>query len=219
MHRTNAVVLINPNTSATTTDMMAAMLREQLAARRDLEVRAVTAAHGPGMIVTADALRAAAAEVLAAALRTGTEGTAVFVVGAFGDPGIEELRAAAPVPVVGIGEAALLEAADTRFGVVTTTPGLVQAIADRIDALGLADRCVGIRCTEGDPRDLAGRPDLQSERLAAAVDLSAGRDGAGKVVIGGGPLTESGRVLAGRSAVPLVVPVAAAGRRVRQLLG
>ncbi|MBC9712904.1 hypothetical protein H9Y04_10015 [Streptomyces sp. TRM66268-LWL] len=215
--------------------MMAAVVREELGG---FAVRAVTAVRGPGMIVSADELRAAAEEVVAAALRTGIEGVAAFVVGAFGDPGVEELRAvlsgaeagprsvqpgAEPVPVpvlvVGIGEAALLEAADTAFGVVTTTPELVEATAARVEALGLTDRCTGIRCTEGDPHELAGMPDVQRERLAAAVELCARRDGARQVVIGGGPLTEAAALLDGRCAVPLIVPVAAACRRVRRVLG
>ncbi|WP_327352424.1 aspartate/glutamate racemase family protein [Streptomyces sp. NBC_01304] len=219
MHGKRTVVLINPNTSPDTTAMLAAAARTAFGSRGAFEVRAVTAAAGPRMIVTPEELRASAAQVLAAALRAGPQGVAAFVVGAFGDPGVEELRTVVPVPVVGIGEAALVEAAHTRFGVVTTTPALARPIAARIEVLGLADRCTGVRCTEGDPETLSSRPDILRERLAAAVESSVVRDGAHAVVIGGGPLTRAGAALQERFAVPVIVPVAAACRRIEQLLG
>ncbi|MEV7792017.1 aspartate/glutamate racemase family protein [Streptomyces sp. NPDC087512] len=218
------VVLINPNTSRATTDMMAAIAGRTLRAGDGHEVLGVTVTEGPAMLVSEDALLAAAPRVLDAARRVldGPVGERVraFVVGAFGDPGVEELRAWAGVPVVGIAEAAMAEAAadGRRFGVATTTPGLTAAIDARAGRLGWSGQYTGVRVTPGDPLRLAARPDVMRERLADAVGACVTEDGAEAVVIGGGPLGEAAEALRHRFPVPVVGPVPAACRTVRRLL-
>lgn len=219
------VAIVNPNTDGTTTRMMAAIARRTLRAEDGYEVRGVTVAAGPPMLVDEEALRASAGHVLDAAdrLLAGPDGArvAAFVVGAFGDPGVEDLRARTSVPVVGIAEAAMREAgADgRRFGIATTTPGLAAAIDARVTALGWSARYTGIRLTPGDPRQLAATPSDMTERLAEAVDLCVREDGADAVIIGGGPLGEAAEALRDRFPVPIVGPIPAAAREIRLLLG
>jgi Asp/Glu/hydantoin racemase len=219
------VVLINPNTSRTTTGMMASIARRTLRPDEGYEVLGITVAEGPPMLVTEDALRASAPRVLTAARRVldGPKGGLVraFVVGAFGDPGVGELRAWAGVPVVGIAEAAMAEAAadGRRFGIATTTPGLAAAIAARVGRLGWSGRYTGLRLTPGDPLHLAARPQDMRERLAEAVGACVTEDGAEAVVIGGGPLGEAAEALRHRFPVPVIGPVPAACRAVRGMPG
>ncbi|MFI1812614.1 aspartate/glutamate racemase family protein [Streptomyces sp. NPDC020422] len=220
---TGAVVLVNPNTSPTTTRMMTTLARRALAGT-GLRVRGVTAARGPAMLTDPEALRAAAPEVLAAALAATAAGDcAALIVGAFGDPGIEELRAAVPqaVPVVGLGEAALTEAAagGRRFGIATTTPLLAGTIAAHVERLGLGAGYTGARFTAGDPERLAARPASLLAALEAAVRACALRDGAEAVVIGGGPLGDAADALRTRTALPVIAPIPAACRRAARLLG
>ncbi|MFD3530306.1 aspartate/glutamate racemase family protein [Streptomyces sp. NPDC058664] len=222
------MVLINPNTSTATTAMMTAIARRTLGlALPDgggdgvPSVRGVTVRRGPRMLTDPAALRAAAPEVLAEGLRaTAAGGCAALVVGAFGDPGVEALRAAAGVPVVGIGEAALREAAadGTPFGVATTTPLLAEAIDARVTALGLAGGYTGLRLTRGEPERLSADPALLLDRLEDAVRACAERDGARAVVIGGGPLGEAAEELRIRCAVGIVAPIPAACRAIVRLL-
>ncbi|MFI1978972.1 aspartate/glutamate racemase family protein [Streptomyces wedmorensis] len=186
-----------------------------------LAVRGVTVSRGPGMLTDPAALRAAAPEVLAAGLRAVAEGDcAALLVAAFGDPGVEELRAATEVPVVGLGEAALAEAAadGTPFGIATTTPLLADAITERVAALGLADRYTGLRLTAGAPERLSADPALLLDRLERAVRACAERDGARAVVIGGGPLGEAADELRARCAIPVVAPIPAAIRAITRML-
>ncbi|MER5206570.1 aspartate/glutamate racemase family protein [Streptomyces sp. NPDC002825] len=219
---TRAVVLINPNTSAATTAMMTAIARRTLGPA--LPVRGVTVARGPGMLTDPEALRAAAPEVLAAGLRAMAEGDcAALLVAAFGDPGLTELRAAtegAGIPVVGLGESSLLEAAadGTPFGIATTTPLLADALHARVTALGLADRYTGLRLTARTPERLSADPALLLDRLERAVRACAERDGARAVVIGGGPLGEAAEELRTRCAVRIVAPIPAACRAIAHLL-
>ncbi|MFF2777336.1 aspartate/glutamate racemase family protein [Streptomyces sp. NPDC058052] len=216
--------LINPNTDADTTAMMAAIARRTLRPEDGYDVQGITVAAGPPMLVDEEVLRASADHVLDAAdrLLAGPAGdrVAALVVSAFGDPGVEELRARTSVPVVGIAEAALREAgADgRRFGIATTTPGLVAAIGARVTRLGWSRQYAGVRLTPGDPRRLAATPAEMTERLAEAVDLCVREDGAEAVVIGGGPLGEAAEALRHRFPVPVVGPIPAAAREVLRVL-
>jgi Asp/Glu/hydantoin racemase len=166
------------------------------------------------MILTTAELGAAEAEVLeiAAACGGGVDGV---IVAAFGDPGIDALRRRVKVPIVGIAEAAMLEAAvgGRRFGVATTTPALVCSIAKYAARLGIAAQYTGIRLTAGDPLTLVADPKQLVEALAEAARQSIGDDGAEAVVIGGGPLGEAAIVLAKLFSTPIIAPIPAAMAR------
>ena len=125
-----------------------------------------------------------------------------------------------PKRTVGIGEAALVEAAagGRRFAVVTTTPGLADAIGARVASLGLGGRFTGTRLTCGDPLALMRNAGVLEEALALAVEAAVERDGAEAVVIGGGPLAVAARALRRRFSVEIVEPLPAAVRRVQQLV-
>ena len=205
------VLLVNPNTSETTTATMLAIARA--AAPPGTDIEAVTASFGSPLITNETALAVAAEAVVAAV------GAAVglfdgIVVSAFGDPGLETLRARRLCPVTGLAEAAMAEAGDggRRFAVVTTTPDLVAAIDRRAEAYGHGARYVGTYVTSGDPAAITADPDAAATALA---DLcrAARRDGAEAVVVGGGPLARAARILASRVPMPVVEPIPAAMRR------
>ncbi|MFL9924789.1 aspartate/glutamate racemase family protein [Herbaspirillum lusitanum] len=209
------ILLINPNSSVATTDMMVQIAAEELPP--GFSVNGVSAQRGPGMIVNQGELDAAAPEVernwQQAEAGAGMQWSGV-IISAFGDPGIERVRAASKVPVAGICEASMLEAAEhgRRFGIATVTPELVEAINGRADELGLLDRYTGIRLTSGDPRQLAADPHALEEALADAVRLCIEEDGAQAVIIGGGPLGQAAIALARRFSVPVIAPIPAAVR-------
>lgn len=226
------ILLINPNTSQTTTECMAIQARACLPA--GVQLLTATASKGAAMITDAAGLTLAASEVLrlgldfvrAAQARPACGSDMAIVVAAFGNPGLALLRQTismnlpVDVPVFGIGEAAMLEAASEhdgqprRFGIATTTPGLQASIAESALALGLEARFTGTRIAVGEPLALAAKPELQRERLACAVAQCIAQDGAQAVVIGGGPLAQVALELAPRFAVPVISPVAAAMRAV-----
>ncbi|MDM0089989.1 MULTISPECIES: aspartate/glutamate racemase family protein [unclassified Variovorax] len=205
------VLLINPNTSRETTAMMHAIARRALPPAFALESE--TAARGARMITTVEELAISVEEVLAIGRRRAAEVGAI-VVAAYGDPGLEALRASVSIPVFGIGEASMREGAlgGRRFGIATTTPDLGPAITAAVDRLGLTHCFTGCRIPPGDPLALAADPALQDAYLAEAVALAIQQDGAQAVVIGGGPLAESAERIAGRFAVPVIAPVGAAMR-------
>lgn len=210
------VLLINPNTSQETTAMMVRLLREALP--QSLALVSETAARGAPMITTQEALATSELEVQRIGRERAHEVSAI-VVAAFGDPGVATLRSELSIPVIGIGEASLREAAEggRLFGVATTTPGLDQSIASAVRKHGLDTLCTGTRIPPGDPLALAASPELQEARLAEAVQQCID-DGAAAVVIGGGPLAEAAGALASRFQVPVISAVAAAARSAERQL-
>lgn len=222
------ILLVNPNTNRSTTTMMARRLRaalgEDAGAGRSM-VTAVTAARGPAMITTPDALQDAASHVVdavCAALQESTQDGQAFdavLVGAFGDPGVQKLRALPMldgVTVTGIGEAALLAATagGGRFAIATTTGALADSLADLVQRVGVADSYTGLELTQTDPLVLAGSPDASRLELAAAVERAVS-NGAERVVIGGGPLSDVAADLEASYPGVIVEPVGAAARLIQ----
>ena len=211
------ILLINPNTSLATTAMMLAIARS--AAPRGVEVTGATASRGPRMIVDARELGVAGEEVVAAGRRLARDVSGI-IVAAFGDPGVDWLRREVDIPVVGIAEAGMFEAAGTgrRFGVATVTPELAAVNADRSTALGLRHLYTGTRLTSGDPRQLTAEPGRLIEALAEAVTRCVRDDNAEAVVIGGGPLGDAAAALASQFDVPVIAPIPAAVRRLMAMI-
>ena len=205
------LLLVNPNTSTNTTEAMLAIARE--AAPAGVTIDAMTAKFGEPLIVNPAAL-AVAAEAVCALLRehfdSRFEGV---IVSAFGDPGLALLRETLHMPVTGIAEASMLEAArHHRFSIVSTTPELVASIAATARAYGHAKALVSIRITAGDPISLTAHPEALEEALFQACLLALNTDHADAIIIGGGPLASVARRLRSRIPVPLIEPVPAAVR-------
>lgn len=152
-----------------------------------------------------------------------SDGSAAFIVSAFSDPGLAELRQALPdAVVVGIGEEAFHEAArDGRsFAIVTITPdpALIESFQARAEDLGYAEQYKGVRVTPGDPNDLVEKPEQLDAALAKAVEKAISEDGAEAVIMGGGPLSAPAMRIQPRFDVPLVVAVTAATNAVLKKL-
>ncbi|WP_426611136.1 aspartate/glutamate racemase family protein [Bradyrhizobium sp. McL0616] len=211
------ILLINPNSLEATTAMMVAIARS--VATDGFDVVGATAARAPSMIVTPDALEAAAPEVeeIATACGNGCNG---IIVAAFGDPGLAGIKAGMKLPSVGIGESSMLEAAENgrRFGVATTTPLLQSRIDTLPAALGLRSLYTGTRFAEGDPQELMRDPSQLRAALAAAVEACIAQDGAEAVIIGGGPLGEAARELQPMFTVPIIAPIPSAVTRIIRLI-
>ena len=211
------ILLINPNTSAATTEMMLDIARS--VAPPDWALTGISAQAGAAMVTNETEMQVAAYEVPRSWQRAGPGWTGA-IVSAFGDPGMEQLRRETCIPVVGICEASILEAAQggRRFGIATVTPALQALIQSRVDVLQLGRAYSGIRLTEGDPRVLAADPAALSDALAQAVRDCVALDGAEVVIIGGGPLAQAAQQLQSALGIPLVAPIPAAVRQLQARL-
>jgi allantoin racemase len=212
------ILVINPNSSRDTTMMMVEIARSCVP--DGVAVAGATATRSPPMIVTAEALAAAADEVVEIGMRQAPRASGVIVC-AFGDPGLETLRRTVSIPVVGICEASMIEAAagGRRFGVATVTPQLASPIEQRARDLKLWHLYTGIRLTPGDPVKLAGNSSHLEKALAKAVAECFEYDHADAVIIGGGPLGQAAITLARSFNRNVIAPIPAAVQQLVRLIG
>jgi len=210
------IALINPNSSVSTSEMMAGLAEACLPDGFTLQV--ITAEKTPEMLVTTQDITLANLEVERLGTDVATSVDAI-VVGAFGDPALSQLRAVIAVPAIGIGEASLLAASlgQRPFAVVTVTPGLRDSISGYIDRLELAHLCRGVFITEDAASQLMDDMQQLEQQLYQASLLAIDR-GAEAIVIGGGPLAPVAERLKARLPVPVISPlIAGICRAVEQL--
>jgi Asp/Glu/hydantoin racemase len=202
------LALVNPNTSAATTGAMVRIARQTAP---EVEITGFTAAFGEPLITDEGSLATSARAVLALApMLAGFDGV---VIAAFGDPALAELRRRLEIPVTGIAEAGMGEAAmgGRPFAVATTTPRLAASIGRAAETHGFGPLFRGTFVTPGDPATVMADPQGLVAALEAACRAAIAA-GAAAVVIGGGPLAVAARALAGRIGIALIEPVPAAVR-------
>ncbi|MEM8956334.1 MAG: aspartate/glutamate racemase family protein [Pseudomonadota bacterium] len=210
------IALVNPNTCRKTTGTMVGIAAA--AAGRGTLVEGHTARFGAPLITEPQALDDAAKAVLA--LLPALAGADAIIVSAFGDPGLDGLRAHLDRPVTGIAEAGMAEAGafGRRFAVVTTTPELAPRIARAAERYG-QDGFAGTWTTPADPVALAADPVALASALSDAIEQAIEKADVSAVVIGGGPLAVAARSIAETSRVPLIEPISAAVRLTMSRLG
>jgi Asp/Glu/hydantoin racemase len=206
------ILVLNPNTNASTTEAMVALARQ--VCRADFEVEGRTAPFGSSFIIDQQELETSAKAVLEMAAQIAAErpsGTGL-IVAAFGDPGLEDARRLFTGPVVGIGEAGLLAGAfgGRPFSIVTSTAGLGSGIQKMADNLGLADQLRSVRQTPSHPSQLMEKPELLFAELLRAAEQAVSLDGAQAIVVGGGPLARFANDIGCQLGVPTVDPIIAA---------
>jgi allantoin racemase len=138
------IAVVNCNTTAEMTSRISAAAAS--VARPGTVIEGVTPAWGvPAAEGFADSFRSAAS-VLDAVAGLSADG---IVLAGFGEHGREGVRQLVDVPVVDITEAAVMFACllGLDYGVVTSQPAAIGPIRQSLRAMGLSDRCAGIRAT------------------------------------------------------------------------
>ncbi len=203
------VLLLNPNTSADMTERMRAAA-EAVAAPGTVVVP-LTAPRGVPYIATrAEAQIGGAVALEMLAEHHGAADAAV--VAAFGDPGLLGARELFDIPVVGMAEAAMLAACmlGRRFALVTFARALGPWFEDCVAMHGLSGRCAGIRMLDGPVRRVGAVAEDSEDLLVDLARRAVEEDEADVVVLAGAPLAGLAGRVAGRIAVPVVDPIAAA---------
>lgn len=213
------IALINPNTSSNTTMMMAAIAQNYMPPY--ISVRGLTARDGAPMIVNRAQLHASAKCVVEMAKSAEREGAAGIIISAFGDPGLDEVARTCRIPVTAICQASMLEAGagGRRFGIATVTPDLVVSFQEKAQNLGLVRQFTGTRLTRGEPQRLVADPQELRNELARAAKACLEQDGAGAVIIGGGPLGEAADALQKQLSATIISPIQSATRSLLLQLG
>ncbi|MBP1806291.1 aspartate/glutamate racemase family protein [Rubellimicrobium aerolatum] len=212
------LLLVNPNSTAAMTDSAVAVARRVLP---EAEVLGWTNHDGPPAIQGPADGAAAVAGLRAMLPRARAEAVDALVIACFDDTGLQEIRAAAHCPVIGIGQAAVHLAALLvgRFSVVTTLPVSVPVLEGNIAGYGFGTQCARVRPSGLPVLEVeAGGPAVMA-RLAEEIEAAAREDGAQAVVLGCAGMAPLRAALQARSPVPLVDGVEAAALLGRALAG
>lgn len=211
------LLLINPNTSDTVSNLI--RIEAQRSASPGTEIEVLTAPFGVAYIETRfESLIGAYATAQLAA-----EHYARFdavVVAAFGDPGLGGLREVLPIPVTGLTEAALTSAhlLGNRISVIAISQRIQAWYNEVIKAYGFGSRLASIRALDRPLSSIGGIQDAHAQALKTLAERAVDEDGADVIVLAGAPLAGLARTLSGQLPVPVVDGVSSAVRHVETLM-
>ena len=202
------ILLINPNTTSDVTDIVAGHARR--IAGDVAQFVPVTGRFGARYIST----RAAAAIAGHAALDAMADhvtGCDAIYLACFGDPGLLALREIAPVPVVGMAEAACYAACERgqRFSIVTGGVLWGPMLEEFVAMIGLGDRLASVRTIAPTGGQIAQNPEAALADLAAACETCAREDKADVVILGGAALAGLAERIQPHVSVPVICSVEA----------
>ncbi|MBX9942856.1 MAG: aspartate/glutamate racemase family protein [Reyranella sp.] len=203
------ILLINPNTTASITDLVLKTARGL--ARPDTKLRAVTGAFGPRYIASRAAY-AIAGHAALDALANDRRAKDAVVLACFGDPGLAALKEVSSVPVIGMADASILQACalGQRFSIVTGGERWKSMLEEFVASQGLASRLASVRTVAPTGAAIARNPRAAMALLAKGCAACTREDGADVVILGGAGLAGLAAKLQAKVDVPLLDGVACA---------
>ncbi len=209
------LLIINPNISTSVTDLIEAEARRVAG---DAQLTMLTAPLGVAYIETRfeASIAAYATAVLAAEHAAGHD---ALIIAAFGDPGIEGMREAMDIPVVGLTEAALASACllGQRFSIIAISARITAWYRECVERNGLISRLASIRNLDEPLRDIGTVQEDHAERLLALCRQAVEQDRADVIILAGAPLAGLARQVCDRLPVPVVDGVSSAVCHARSL--
>lgn len=212
------IQVINPNTTASMTAQMGRCAQAVAAVGTTIEP--VTPVMGPASIES-HYDEALSVPGLLLAIREGERrGVDGYVVGCFGDPGVDAARELARGPVIGVAEGAMRTAVllGRGFTVVTTlarTAGRAWELAHRF---GLAEQCRRVRACEIPVLELELPGSNAEQRITDECRRAVGEDEADVIVLGCAGMAQLCARISATVGVPVVDGVAAATKLVEGLV-
>lgn len=213
------ILIINPNTTAS----VSALLHQhgQSLAGADAQVQVVTARFGAPYI-SCEASYAiaghAALDAWAQAVASDSATPDAVLIGCFGDPGLFALREVSSVPVTGLAQAAMSEAAQQGLFAIVTGGARWQPMLERLThSLGLADALGGILTVAPTGAQLAQDPVAAKALLAKACQQAVKEFNAKTIVLGGAGLAGLAAQIQALVGVPVIDSVSAGVRHALRL--
>ena len=199
------ILIINPNSTASMTDLIAREARAVAGAKTQILAR--NPANSPPAIQGPEDGAVAVPHIideLGAALEANHVDAAV--VACFDDTGLAELRSQFDLPVFGIGECAFHMAMlrGQRFAVVTTLPISIPVIEHNLLAYGFASRCERVYAANVGVLELERNPAASFEKICKRVEQARDVDGCDTVVLGCAGMADVGQRLEQRYGLPII---------------
>jgi Asp/Glu/hydantoin racemase len=200
------ILIANPNTTRTMTDLMVAEARDT--ASPGTAIEGVTAEFGVPYIATRSEM-AIAGHALLDLLARRHAGFDAIVVGAFCQPLVAPAKELMPVPVLGLTEAAMRAAQllGRRIGVIGMGAADRDTHGDIVREFGLEAHMVGLRILPLSGTELAADQAAADAAVAALGERAVAEDDADVLVLGGAAFSGMARRIAARLPVPVVSPV------------
>ncbi|MGX7679167.1 aspartate/glutamate racemase family protein [Jatrophihabitans sp. DSM 45814] len=212
------ILVVNPNTSAAMTQDIAKAAAA--AAAPNTTILAVQPFFGPAAIDSAMESYLSAVAVMDRILAV-TEPYDAVVMAGFGEHGRDAVAELLTVPVLDIAESSAHVALmlGRNYAVVTTLQRSVAAITDRLEAAGLAGRCVSIRSCGLSTAAVEKDPDAAMAAIIEQAEIAVSYDHAEVICLGCGGMAGLAEAITNRLGVPVVDGVAAGVRLAEALVG
>lgn len=213
------IQLINPNTSQTMTETIAAAARAVAAPATD--IIAVCSSQGAPSIEGHFDEAIAAIGVLQR-IKQGREAAVDgHIIACFGDPGLLAARELASAPVIGIAEAAMHVATlvATRFSIVTTLPRTRVIARHLVQQYGFERHCAALHAIDLPVLALEDGSGMAQRKVREQCWRSKQQDGCGAIVLGCAGMAELARELTQELGLPVIDGVSAAVKMVESLHG
>lgn len=206
-----AVIIINPNSTASMTE---AMLEQARCAAPALAFAGWTSHEGPPAIQGEADGAAAQGPLLELAKKASREGAEGIVIGCFDDTALEEAARLADCPVIGIGQASYHYVAlrNWRFSVVTTLPVSTPIIRANILRQGFGHLLSAVRASDIPVLELEKNPQQAGGIIADEACRAEAGDDISAIILGCAGMVEVVDDVRARLSVPVIDPVACAAR-------
>lgn len=211
------IKVINPNTTTTMTDKIAATARE--IAAPGTEIIALTSKSG-AVSIEGHYDEAMSIVGLVDAIREEPEGDA-YIIACFGDPGLLAAREIASGPVIGIAEAAMHAASfiATGFSIVTTLERTRVIAEQLVRNYGMQHHCRRVRATDIAVLELDNPNSNARAMILQECENAILEDKSGAIVLGCAGMADLTKFLENRLQVPVIDGVAAAVKFAEALVG
>lgn len=209
--------VINPNTTASMTETIAAAARAVVSP--DTEIVATTATSG-AVSLEGHYDEAMSVVGLVEAINADPDADA-YVIACFGDPGLLAAREIARGPVLGIAEAAMHAASfvATGFSVVTTLERTRVIAEHLVRNYGMEHHCRRVRATDIPVLELENPASNCRALILGECERAIEEDKSGAIVLGCAGMADLARYLEDRLQVPVIDGVAAAVKFAEALVG
>lgn len=212
-----AVVIINPNSTASMTDAMVEMARRSAPG---LQFEGWTSRHGPPSIQGAEDGDVATPPLLKLVKEASDAQADGIIIGCFDDTALGHAAALADCPVVGLGQCAYHYAAlrNWRFSVVTTLAVSVPILETNIYSMGLGAYVSKVRASDIPVLDLESSPERASAQIVNEALEAQANDNISALILGCAGMVQVVENVERALRIRTIDPVACAARSMTWLV-
>ena len=129
-----------------------------------------------------------------------------IIIAAFGDPGLIPAKTLFNLPIIGLGEAAMLSAClfGKKFSIISFTNAMASWYEESVEVLGLQSRYSGFRAIDGVNLTIDKIQTLHKKSLIESAKLAINIDGGEVVIFAGAPLSGFKKIVQKEISVPVI---------------